>query len=243
MTDETAPPNGHVARPGDHLARIAAAHGFRRPGTIWDDGANQALKQQRVNPHTLAVGDTITIPALEPFETSKATDAIHRLVVASTTVLLNLKLQDVDRKPLADRFYRLVVGERSLVDPGVVPSVPVSDVTDGKGLLSQPIPVNAAMGELTVHEGSTADSAVAGKIRLLIGVLPPPNTRRGVQARLNNMGYFAGFSEEDTDQLAWAVEEFEHDHGIKPAGKFDDPKTFNRIAHEHGDFLPSEKAP
>lgn len=243
MSEETETTAKHVVGPGDHIARIAAARGFRKPGTIWDDGGNATIKQQRVNPHTLAPGDTITIPTRDPFSISKPTDAIHRLVVASTGVLLNLKLEDVDRKPLANRFYRLVVGERSLVDSGVVPSVPVSDVTDPKGFLSQPISVNAAMGELTVHEGATEDTPVLAKIRLLIGALPPPNTIRGVQARLNNMGYFAGFSDTDTDQLTWAVEEFEHDHGMKPTGKFDDPKVFNRIAHEHGDFLPNEKAP
>ena len=57
------------------------------------------------------------------------------------------------------------------------------------------------------------------------------------------MGYFAGFAEKDVDQLRWAIEEFQVDHGIKATGKFDDPVTFNRIAHEHGDLLASERVP
>ena len=233
----------HVAGPGDHVERIAAGHGFRRLATVWDDGANAAIKKQRVNPHTLAPGDAITLPALTPFETTKATEAIHRLVVASTGLLLNLKLQDFDRQPLANRFYRLVVGERSLTEPGAVPSAPVTDTTNAKGGVSQPIPVFASFGEIVVHAGDTAESPVEATFRLLIGLLPPANTVEGLQIRLNNLGYFAGFSAKDTAQLKWAVEEFEHDHGLKASGKFDDPKTFNRIAHEHGDLLASEKVP
>lgn len=237
----TPGPSTRVVAPGDHVVRIALGHGFRRIATIWDDPANAALKERRVNPHTLAPGDTVVVPVLEPFEAGKATDATHRLVVSAVGLLLNIRLEGFERQPLKNRFYQLVVGERDLTGPGAIPSVPITGKTDSKGELSEPIPENAALGELTVHEGQTEDTPVEVKVRLLIGQLPPANTVRGLQIRLNNMGYFAGFDEKHTEQLRWAVEEFEHDHGIPEQGKFDDPKTINRIAHEHGDLLSSEK--
>jgi hypothetical protein len=247
-SDPAAPPSPtgpftRVVVPGDHVVKIAVSHGLRRIATIWDDPANAELKQERVNPHTLAPGDRVVVPVLEPFEASKATDTTHRLVVSATGLLLNIRLEGFERQPLKNRFYQLVVGERDLTGPGAIPSVPVTGKTDAKGELSEPIPENAALGELTVHEGDTEDTPLEVKFRLLIGLLPPANTVRGLQIRLNNMGYFAGFDEKDTEQLRWAVEEFEHDHGIEEKGKFDDPKTINKIAHEHGDLLPSEKVP
>lgn len=93
-----------------------------------------------------------------------------------------------------------------------------------------------------MHQGD-AESEVDLTLWMRIGELAPANTIRGIQMRLNNLGYFAGFAAADEVQLRWATEEFEFDHGMKVTGKFRDPKVYNRIAHEHGDLLPDETVP
>jgi peptidoglycan hydrolase-like protein with peptidoglycan-binding domain len=72
-------------------------------------------------------------------------------------------------------------------------------------------------------------------------------TNSGLRARLNNLGYFAGLTEgiEDKEQLRWAIEEFQFDHGIKPQnGDFDDANnktiipTRKKLVEAHGDKEP-----
>jgi hypothetical protein len=60
---------------------------------------------------------------------------------------------------------------------------------------------------------------------------------------LNNLGYFAGFPQHEDEQLRWAIEEFQHDHDIKPPnGDVDAPNnqvkmdlTKKTLARVHGD--------
>jgi hypothetical protein len=49
-------------------------------------------------------------------------------------------------------------------------------------------------------------------IPIVIGDLGPVSEPAGQQARLNNLGYFAGFNPESKHQLKWAIEEFQCDH-------------------------------
>jgi hypothetical protein len=78
--------------------------------------------------------------------------------------------------------------------------------TDGKGIIEQEIDPLAHEGELVVF---VKDSSL--KFNLKIGDLDDVHTLVGQQARLNNMGYFAGFDEKDLDQFRWAIEEFQED--------------------------------
>lgn len=228
--------------PGDNLFSVARAHGFRTVRPLVEAPGNKALLKQRVNPATLAVGDVVTIPAFEPKAAQAGTERFTRFTVNESDFLLNLVLQDTERRPLAKRSFRLVLAEFDRAGRlSVLP--PVEDVTSPKGEISQPITPFTTEGELVVRTTEDPGSAPVARVKLQIGVLEAANTIRGQQVRLNNMGYFAGFSERDLDQLRWAIEEFQADHGVPVTGRVDDPKTFNRIAHEHGDLLPNEQVP
>ena len=233
----------HDVKAGEHVFRIAHEHGFRTGKPIFDDAANAEVKRTRVNPNTLAVGDILVIPTLDPKVRSAATDQTLLFTLAADELLLNIVLQDEARKPLAKRAFRLVLGASSTSTPTPTLSPPIDGITDAKGALSAEIDVRVSEGELTLRDTDDPASPIADIIRLLVGSLEPANTLTGQRTRLNNMGYFAGFSNADTQQIKWAVEEFQHDHGIKPTGRTDDTVTFNRIAHEHGDLLASEIVP
>jgi hypothetical protein len=227
---------------GRSLFQAAVEAGFRDHLASWNDGANSAIRKSRVNPHTLAEADQVVLPVLEPGQVAgKGTDQFHTFTVRATGLLLNLAVQDFGREPLAGRTVRVFLAAAA-AGGGVSPSALSTHVLDADGALQRPIRSSITEGELQLFAGDVT-TAVETRIRLLIGRLDPPNTIRGQQIRLNNMGYFAGFTEDDVVQLTWAIEEFQFDNGIKPTGRTDDPATFNEIAHVHGDLLESETVP
>lgn len=231
----------HQVKPGEHLFRIARNNGFRTIRPLTEDPGNAELMRQRVNPATLAVGDEVVIPTFEPKQADGTVGRFNTFTLAGSGLFLNLRIQSTERRPLANRAFRLVLAE---VDPaGPKAREPETGVTGAKGDISAEISIFDVEGELIVRATDDPGSRPVETIKLLVGLLDPPNTIRGQQVRLNNMGYFAGFSEQDLVQLKWAIEEFQADHGLKATGRTDDPVTFNRIAHEHGDLLPNEKVP
>lgn len=247
MTDPNTPPTGPVFREaadGEQVIRFAREAGFRTLAPVFDAPENAALKQKRVNPNTINPGDVVVIPELDPkVKANAATNQVHLFTLTAEELLLNLTLENEARKPLANRAFRFVFGQRSLTNPTPDLDPPADGVTDAKGKLSVVIGLFTSEGELTVHQTNDPASPVVSVIRVLISVLRSPDTVEGQRTRLNNMGYFAGFSDNDRQQLKWAIEEFQFDHGIKPTGSSTDSKTFNKIAHEHGDLLPNETVP
>lgn len=223
----------HTVEPGETLSSIAADNHFANFLTIWNDAGNAELRSVRHNPHILEPGDVVFIPDL-PENVAHATDARrHVFALESPALLLNIQLQDLDGKPRAGESCVLRVdakdknGREALEDEFDLQ-------TDKEGKLSQEILDDADIAELKL-----ADDLLV----IHIGLLDPVRSDKGVQARLNNLGYFAGFNELDREQLRWAIEEFQHDHDITPPnGDIDDPKnrpkmdvTKKRLGEIHGD--------
>jgi hypothetical protein len=81
--------------------------------------------------------------------------------------------------------------------------------------------------------------------RLLIGNLDPVDEASGQRARLDNLGYFAGYTDDDRDQLEWATEEFQCDEKLKDRGLFAERSrnlpTWNHLGKRHGDLLAGEE--
>jgi hypothetical protein len=69
----------------------------------------------------------------------------------------------------------------------------------------------------------------------LIGHLNPIDVESGERARLNNMGYFAGYSSNvDEKQLKWAVEEFQCENEVKPVDGVYDGRTQAKLQKTYG---------
>src|SRR5262249_16436606 len=105
-------------------------------------------------------------------------------------------------------------------DLGVEAGKSVPKKTDKTGLVmpEEEIDEKATDGELKIHvmvpPAKKTDPQPPPKdlkFDLKIGKLNPQNKLSGQQARLNNLGYFAGFELNDLEQLLWAAEEFECD--------------------------------
>ncbi len=70
----------HTWRNKDSLSSLAAAHGLASWERIWNDPANDALRDLRGSPENIREGDIIEIPAKQLGEVSKPTGARHPFV-------------------------------------------------------------------------------------------------------------------------------------------------------------------
>jgi hypothetical protein len=212
--------HNHTVELGETLSSIAADNHFANFLTIWNDAGNAELRKVRHNPHILLAGDIVFVPDL-PENTAHANDAQrHVFALESPVLLLNIRIEDLDGKPVANAPCVLRVdakdknGREALEDEFDLN-------TDKDGKLSQEILEDADLAELKIDDNH---------ILISIGLLDPVRSDRGVQARLNNLGYFAGFNELDREQLRWAIEEFQHDNGITPPnGDLDDSRNTQKI--------------
>lgn len=189
----------HIIKQGEHISKIAEKYAFRDYQTIWNHPDNAALKQKRQNPNVLFPGDELFIPEKQVKKVSCATAKKHRFQVQGQKIMLRLVLRNLDSQPVANtpcelqvegKLYRLT--------------------TDGAGLIEQLIPKTAEEGKLKI-EGA--------EVSIKIGHLDPVDELTGWRARLNNLGYNAGTSDDPADpQMRSAVEEFQCDYELKVDG-------------------------
>jgi N-acetylmuramoyl-L-alanine amidase len=204
-------PTQHTVKQGEQLSSIAERHGFSDYRTVWDHPDNAALKQLRKSPHVLLPGDVVTIPDRAEKAVAVETGKLHVFLLDAEPVRLRLRVQDCWGDPRASADCVLTV-EGSTFEV----------VTDGDGYLDQEIPASAERATLTVGEL---------ELDLRIGHLDPVDATTGLQARLNNLGYYTGELSESGDEpdeelLAFAIELFQWDNdfsvdGLKTADLLD----------------------
>ncbi len=190
-----------LVQQGEHLSGIAAQEGFANFHTIWDRPENEELRSSlHRDPHVLFPGDSLFVPDREDREESRATDASHTFQTEMRPLFLRVKLLDINGDPIAGANSNVTI------DGAAAPDV----ASGGDGMVEQRIGRTATAAELTVHLPPADDGPPdpTWKLPVKIGSLNPVTKCSGQQARLNNMGYFAGFSVKDLEQLVWAAEEF-----------------------------------
>lgn len=206
-----AMPKTHKVKQGEHLSGIALAEGFPNYKSVWEHGDNAALAAVR-DPHVLFPTDEVVIPDFEAKVVDKPTDETHPFQIELIPLFLKLRLMDLDNDPVVDAPCTVstsVTGE------------PAELVTDKDGKVETEISAETKRAE-AVADQPEPPAAKPGKPKsfdpdpikydLRIGHLNPPKKMSGQQARLNNLGYFAGYSLRDLDQFLWATEEFELEH-------------------------------
>lgn len=201
---------------GDHLVKIADRFGFADFGTIWDHPTNAPLKQLRGNPNVLLPGDVLHVPDRTPRVENRATGQLHRFQKRSASVLVRLALRGPDGLPLADaKIVLQIEGEKSNL------------VTDAEGVIERQIRPTAENGRVTIEESRV-------EAPLAIGHLDPVEVMSGWRARLNNLGYDAGPSDDPKDaQVRSAVEEFQCDRDLPVTGDMD-TNTQSALRAAHG---------
>jgi len=196
-------PSMYTVKQGDHLFSIAEDHGFHDYHILWDHPKNAELKNTRQNPNILFPGDQVFVPDPEIREETRSTDNRHSFVVNTQTLQLRIILEDLYEKPIAGAPCDLMLN-------GEIHNL----TTDSRGLLELDIPAKAKNGFLVVKSNQTPFRDV--QIPIKIGHLDPIDTPSGQQARLDNLGYFAG--DGDDDAFKSAVEEFQCDNRLTVDG-------------------------
>jgi N-acetylmuramoyl-L-alanine amidase len=226
-----------LVQQGDHLSKIAAEEGFADFHTILDHPDNADTSAKR-DPHVLFPGDLLAIPDREDGEETGGTENVHTFQTDLQPLYLRCELLDIDGKPITAAPCDLKI------EGDEIPAV----TTDGKGILIQAIARTDKTAAITVHlpaakkpapkaggEEAAAPPEPAIPFEVKIGNLNPEKKMSGQQARLNNMGYFAGFTLKDLDQLLWAAEEFACDHVSKPVKKRPDIEPAPETGEEDPD--------
>jgi len=237
----------HIVKQGEHISGITSDAGFSDFNIIWNHPKNAELKKLR-DPHVLFPGDQIFVPdKILKLETG-VTAKIHTFQVNEVPLFLRLRIRDLSENPVTSSPYKLKL---DMEDPAR------AGTTDGKGILLEKISPKVKEAKLDLQftlppAKKTAPPEIEElHFDIKVGNLNPKTTLSGQQARLNNLGYFAGFAIEDTEQLRWAIEEFQCDHmGMKPVKvvpvitpESEDPmektgvqdqKTIDALEAEHG---------
>jgi hypothetical protein len=230
MSDpKSRPSKTHVVVQGETLSRIAADNGFGNVHTLSDHPKNSALMKKRPNHSQLVPDDEVFVPAFEP--RVESADTKKRTVFKATLPVLFLRIRphDLNNEPVkSDVDCLLEIGEAE-------DKTPIK--TDDKGILEKIISPKLEKAELHIEIKKM-------KLDVLVGHLDALDTLSGQRARLNNLGYFAGFTEKDRKQFRWGAEEFKKDRGVTPiAVKEEDidevegikaPAFRTKLEKEHG---------
>ena len=216
-------PKVHVVEQGEHLSDIAARHGFSSFRVIWDHPENAELKKKRKNPNILFPGDRLFIPDKELREEARPVDQLHRFEAVREELQLRVKVLDLTDKPEGGPCF-LVAG-----------GVP-NPMAENDNVFEDFIQSDVKEARMEFPE-----SRPRLKVSLSPGRLDPVETASGQRERLNNLGYFAGYTEGNAEQFQFAVEEFQCDHqkelGLKKPTGVCDAKTQALLEKVHGDKL------
>ncbi len=215
----------YKVKQGDCLRRIACEHGlpWRK---IYDDSGNVDLRERRPDPHVLNPGDRLFIPERELGDESGATEQRHTFRLKNDPVTLRIILKDKDGEPLPDEPFRLQVEARE----------PVEDSTTEEGLIEVPIRPDDERAKLTVWvEDLNPDlPATEQHFLLRLGWLDPVTETKGIQARLENLGFEPGPVDGILGPLTKrAIRKFQGDSKDLKVDGIAGPKTQAKLAEAH----------
>jgi N-acetylmuramoyl-L-alanine amidase len=205
----------HVVHQGECLSSIASDQGFSDYHVIYDHTDNQAFRDKRPHPDLIFPGDEIVIPDRVETAHECATGDSHRFTIPRVHTLARVAILETDDQPCADTPYELKWGDE--VRTGR---------TDQDGVLEEPVPAALESATLTLTELDV-------EIQLRFGELDPAEEATGVQARLNNLGFWCGAVDGKIGpKTQAALAAFQAAHGLAPSGALDDA-TRSALSDDH----------
>lgn len=198
-------PTEHIVEQGDSVASLAKRFELT-PEKIWDDPANQALRELRGDGNVLHPGDVIVIPDKEPRLEKRPTGELHVFEVLNTPAVFRLQIFDM-HKPRANQDYTISVD--------TAPE-PKAGKTDDKGVLQENVIPLSKTGTIIIGPDRQ-------EIRVRFGHLNPLREISGVRQRLTNLGYDAGEPADMIDApLIAALRAFQREHGLPAEGELNE---------------------
>jgi hypothetical protein len=203
------PPAIHTVRQDECVTKLADRFGFT-PSTIWN--ANADLASARASMNILAPDDRLTIPMRTP-RVEPALVA-HRYTVKRLEAMtwLRIRFLDVNGNARSEVPYLLSI-ERQCERP----FADIAERTTSEGFVIQRIPADTSTARITLDGDEEQEIYLVHLSRL-----DPASVPRGIQARLNNLGY--GCGEEDGEfgpATRRAIRYFQQDQLLTPSGEAD----------------------
>jgi len=204
----------YTVKQGDCISSIAYRYGFF-PDTIWNDPKNSELKRKRKDPNVLAPGDLVYIPDKRIKEVSGATKQRHRFRKKGVPEKLVIQFKNNDEARANEAYVLDIDGDLT------------EGTTDGDGKVEIPIVPNAKKATIMFPESGD-------DYELDLGDLDPITDVSGVQARLQNLGFFKGEVDGKlSNELEQGIRAFQERHKLEATGNLDDD-TRNKIQDIYG---------
>ena len=208
----------YTVHEGDCISSIARDSGHLWQ-TIWDDPANADLRETRENPNVLLPGDHVTIPERHPKQEAGDTELRHRFVRRGEPSMLRLRIL-LDGEPRRNVPFTLEFDGSQR-----------TGTTDADGKIDEPIPGNAHTARLVV---GADDDENRLEYELHLGELDPVSSIRGIQARLQHLGFDVGPIDGVLDpRTRDALRDFQTRNHLTVTGEPDDA-TQARLQETHG---------
>jgi hypothetical protein len=215
----------YIVEQGDYLMKIAKQFGFASWRIIYDHPENAELRKRRPNPDILRPGDEIYIPDFEPQPFSCVTDQVHKFSVPATKMLLQLTIKDSFDEPVKNARYELKLAFGPML----------KGKTSDAGVLQEKIPIGTESAQLTIEERGISTMLHIGHLDPVKEPIERTAVAKGVQARLNNLGYDCG----DVDGIIGvrtkaALKRFQADvMGRKHPDGEPDHQTLDKLVEHH----------
>lgn len=207
----------HDVKQGDSLSSIADQYGFFWE-TLWNHPNNAALRETRKSPNVLMARDRIFIPEKTAKEEAGSTGRTHTFRLKGIPVRLNYRLLDEEDQPRAGVRYTLSVDGKQVA----------AGITPADGLITAIISPRAKTAEVVVHAPEGEEI-----YQFDIGHLNPSEFTSGIQARLKNLGYYAGeITGQMDEETGNALSHFQADAGLPVTGELDEA-TKQALAGRH----------
>lgn len=186
----------HTVGAGECLSSISRRFGFASWRTVFGDPKNKALRAARLNPNLLARGDVVFVPDRDPRVEESATNrrATYRTLAVPTRLRIRFEGRSANE-------YELRVGgqvRKGTVGPG--------------GMIDEPIPGDATTGELLMWPKDKPEQKDRWAIAL--GALDPVSELKGVQARLDNLGFVSPVDGVESPETRQAIAAYQRWRGV-----------------------------
>jgi N-acetylmuramoyl-L-alanine amidase len=192
----------YIVKSGDCFASIAKQFGFHDADIVYQHPVNAELKKQRANLHILNPGDKVCIPDKKTKTVDLTSDVCTVFMIKGLLTEVKLLIADFDGNPLANTDYQLDVAGALYLGR-----------SDESGMLVQKIDASAKRAELTLFLDAQKKDTLFWSVDL--GGLTPHSEISGIQARLNNLGYFCANESGDIDSTTNnAIKAFKINNGL-----------------------------
>jgi hypothetical protein len=200
--DPPPAPADYTLKEGESLASVAFKFGFV-PATIWKHASNEELRIDRGDPSSVFAGDQVHVPERAKKEVSVQSGQIHSFKRLGYPACIRLQLLDGGKPRANERVELTVDGEKRNVE------------TDGDGTLFAWVRPDA-------REGRVVMKSDGAEVKLAFAKLAPINEVRGVQQRLEHLGFECDKPGEWGDKTQLALELFQTWSGVEETGLFDE---------------------